>query len=161
MRTIQEKDILVIGTMLEEKGFSHSQIDEYFLEHFGVAGMKWGVRRNRRANTLAKVGRGEGTKGEKLRAYSQLSPLDIAKGRGLRGGARVRGNRQLQRNARVKAGEGSVRDKLAFVGGSRYQDIFPTGKSAGNTKAAVGASIAGVLLVSVGSKAIKKALTEG
>lgn len=54
-----------IGFMLEEKGMSHSQIDTYFLQHHGVKGMKWGVRRNnaltthqRRLRNINRVHRG-------------------------------------------------------------------------------------------------------
>lgn len=36
-----------IGFMLEEKGMSHSQIDMYFLNHHGLKGMKWNVRRQK------------------------------------------------------------------------------------------------------------------
>lgn len=125
-----------------------------FLEHFGVKGMRWGVRRDNRANTLVRVGRGQGTKSQKVRAALTTSPLDIVKGRGLKGGALRRGQRQLARNSRVRSGEASVKDKLAYYGGSRYQDIIPTGKARSNTAAAVGASIAGVLLVNVGSQAV-------
>ncbi len=38
-----ESDIETIGLMLEEKGLTHSEIDNYF-EHHGVRGMKWGQR---------------------------------------------------------------------------------------------------------------------
>jgi len=41
-----EEQIDAIGLMLEEKGLSHAQIDEYF-EHFGVVGMKWGIRKGK------------------------------------------------------------------------------------------------------------------
>lgn len=38
-----DDDILEIGYALEEGGFTHEEIDLY-LEHYGVKGMKWGVR---------------------------------------------------------------------------------------------------------------------
>lgn len=41
---LDDEDILQIGFALEEGGFTHAQIDTY-LEHYGVKGMKWGVRR--------------------------------------------------------------------------------------------------------------------
>jgi hypothetical protein len=42
-----DEEIYEIGMMLEEKGLSHSEID-YFLEHHGVKGQKWGVRKSRK-----------------------------------------------------------------------------------------------------------------
>lgn len=125
-----------------------------YLEHFGVKGMRWGVRRDRRAQNLVNVGQGKGTATQKLRAYGTTSPLDVVRGRGFKGGARIRGQRQLARNKRIRNGEASVRDRLVYVGGTKYQDIFPTGKSRTNTSAAVGASIAGALVVSVGFQAV-------
>lgn len=41
---MNDEDIDDIGFMLEEKGLTHEEIDEYF-EHYGTKGMKWGVRR--------------------------------------------------------------------------------------------------------------------
>jgi hypothetical protein len=117
------------------------------LEHFGVKGMKWGVRRERRAQTHVNVGKGEGTRSEKIRSGATIGPVDFVKGRGFQGAAARKGERQQLRNARVKSGESSVRDKIAYYGGSKYQDIFPTGKAATNTAAAVGASVAGAIIV--------------
>lgn len=131
---------------------------EDFIEHFGVRGQKWGVRRNRRANNLVKVGTGNASRSAKIRAGVTTSPLDLIRGRGFKGGAARRGERQISRNARVKSGESSVKDKLVYYGGTKYQDIIPTGKSAHNTKAAVGATIAGVVLVGVGKTVIKNML---
>lgn len=34
-----------VGTYLEHQGFSDAEIDDVFLEHFGVRGMKWGQRK--------------------------------------------------------------------------------------------------------------------
>ena len=123
-----------------------------FLEHYGVKGMRWGVRRDRRANTLVKVGKGKGTRSEKTRAALTTSPVDIVKGRGLKGGAKRRGERQLARNKRVRNGEASAKDYLVYYGGTKYQDLIPTGKDRLNTKAAVGATVAGYMLVSVGAQ---------
>ncbi len=155
-----------IGEFLEHQGLSDEEIDDYFLnekgedwlEHHGVKGQQWGVRRNRRANSLAEVGSGKGTTTQKLRALATMTPLDILRGRGLKTAARIRSTRQLARNERVKEGEASVKDKIAFYGGSRYQDIFPTGKPATNTHAMLGASIAGAIVVSMGTQVIKRAL---
>lgn len=41
-----DEEVLDLGYALEDEGLSHSEIDAY-LEHFGVRGMKWGVRKKR------------------------------------------------------------------------------------------------------------------
>lgn len=131
---------------------------DYYIEHYGVKGMQWGVRRDRRANTHVKVGEGLGNKSERIRSALTVGPVDLVKGGGFRGAAARRGKRQIDRNARVRAGESSAKDKIAYYGGSKYQDVFPTGKSSTNTKAAVGATIAGYLVVANGI-ALAKALS--
>lgn len=44
---MSEDDIDALGLFLEHDGFTNDEIDRYFLEHTGVRGMKWGVRRNK------------------------------------------------------------------------------------------------------------------
>lgn len=41
-----DEQIDEIGSMLEDKGLTHSEIDTYF-EHRGVKGMKWGIRKGK------------------------------------------------------------------------------------------------------------------
>ena len=143
---------------------NYDSADE-FLEHFGIKGMQWGVRRDRRAAALVKVGSGQGTTSQKVRALARYTPLDAVKLRGLKKASRIRGERQLARNARVHAGESSVKDKIMFFGGVKLQDIIPTtgekrfDGSAG--KAAIGASIAGALLLGVGRIAISNLTSTG
>lgn len=43
-----DKDYTTIGELLEHKGLSDDEIDAYFLEHYGVKGMRWGVRQARK-----------------------------------------------------------------------------------------------------------------
>lgn len=45
-----EKNYEKLAMFLEHKGFSDDEIDKYFLEHYGVSGMKWGVRRAQAIN---------------------------------------------------------------------------------------------------------------
>lgn len=132
---------------------------EDYIEHFGVKGMRWGVRRDRRANTHIKVGAGQGTLSDKVRSGLTVGPVDLVKGRGFKGAAARKGLRQLERNERVRNGESTVKDKLLYIGGTKYQDILPTGKSSVNTKAAIGASVVGAIIVNqalgIGIRAIR------
>jgi hypothetical protein len=136
-----------IGDSLEHRGFSDQEIDTYFLQHFGKKGMKWGVRRQRRTNALLNVAKGKGTKSEKVRAALTVNAYDLVRGRGLKGAAKIKGEAQRASQNRIKSGNAKVRDRIRQVGGTKYQDIFPTGKSSKNTKAAVGASVAGAIVV--------------
>ena len=96
------------------------------LEHFGVKGMKWGVRRDRRAARLARVGRGEGGIRDKTRALANVNAVDLVRGRGLRGAAARRSERQIDRNRRVREGEASARDLLTYFGSTRITDLIPS-----------------------------------
>jgi hypothetical protein len=150
-----------IGEYLEHQGATDDEIDE-FLEHFGVKGMKWGVRRDNRANNFKKVGKtNNATTSAKLRAYTHLGPIDFIKGGGLKGGAARKGDRLLDRNKRIRNGEAGAMDMLKYWGGTKYQDIIPTKKSRTNTKAALGASIAGAMILSIGMSAITSKATSG
>ena len=51
--TINENYAETLGLMLEHKGMSDDDIDAYFLEHHGVAGMKWGQRKAARQRNRA------------------------------------------------------------------------------------------------------------
>jgi len=100
--------------------------DVEFLEHFGVPGMKWGVRRDRRAGALVSLGSGEGGTISKVRsARDVLHPVDLVIGRGIRGGAKRRGARQLTRNAKVRSGQANAIDTIAYYGGTRAMDLIP------------------------------------
>lgn len=121
-----EIDIDELGTFLEHQGLTDDEIDMYFLDHTGVKGMKWGVRRNKRAETLNRVGRGEGSGKDKVKAALNVNAIDLIKGRGLQGAAARRGARVTARNDRVQKGEGSVKDMLVYYGSTRYQDLLPS-----------------------------------
>lgn len=126
MSELTANEIDLIGDALEHSGLTDDEIDKYFLEHAGVKGMKWGVRRNNRAETLNRVGRGEGSGMDKVKAALNVSGIDLIKGRGLQGAAARRGARVTARNDRVQKGEGSVKDMLVYYGSTRYQDLLPS-----------------------------------
>lgn len=52
---MNEASIDIIGNSLEEKGLSHVEIDEYFLQHYGVQGMKWGQRKAANKANVARL----------------------------------------------------------------------------------------------------------
>ncbi len=117
--------------------------------------MMWGVRRNRRANRFLKVGTGKGNNSEKLRSYTDLGPIDLVKGRGFKGGALRKGVRITNANKNIKNGEFKARSILTYAANTRQQDLLPTSKSAANTKAAIGASLAAAILISAGQGYLK------
>ena len=98
---------------------------EDFLEHMGVKGMKWGVRRQRRNNAIARVGQGSGGKLDKARALSRTSLYDIARGGGLKGGAKRKSDRFTAREERMANGKTKVTDLLVTYGSFRYTDLIP------------------------------------
>jgi len=125
---MDELEIDQLGDYLEHNGLSDDEIDEV-LAHFGVKGMKWGVRRDNRANLLVKVGKKRGDDGfDRFRAGLDLAghPIDLIKGRGLRGGSLRRGERLLARNKRVREGNASIKDFLLYYGGTKTIDFLPT-----------------------------------
>ncbi len=145
------------------------------LEHAGVKGMKWGTRRANRAQNLINVGKGKGTTSDKLRAYNDVSVLVGAIKKGsLKKSALSVGEKRSARIDRVQKGKASVTDKIAYYGTTKMQDITPTsktkqtGKAAGlknevfetktSGKAAIGASVAGAIVVGVGANVALAAL---
>lgn len=69
-----DPELEYICHMLEERGATDEEIDE-FLEHSGVKGMKWGVRKTKRqqgqVDRLAKVRDGNATKVDRLRVANR------------------------------------------------------------------------------------------
>ena len=55
---LTEDQIYVVGFMLEDEGLTHSEIDQVFLSHFGVKGMKWGVSRSGGKAAAGRTARG-------------------------------------------------------------------------------------------------------
>jgi len=100
-----------------------------FLEHFGVKGMQWGVRRDNRVESLAKIGRGEGSLKDKTKAIlgpNGVTVGSIIKNKGLKEAAQKRADKLTERNYKVRSGEASVKQTLAYYGGTRFTDLIPT-----------------------------------
>lgn len=127
-------DPVELGEYLEHAGLSDEEIDTV-LVHFGVKGMRWGVRRDTRAQSLIRYAEGKGTRGDKFRRYATRGPLAIVSKKYGTREQRValankllakEGQRMLDRNKRVREGKASIKDILGYVGDTRIYDIIPT-----------------------------------
>lgn len=98
------------------------------LEHYGVKGMKWGVRRQGRISTLSKVGAGKGSRMDKFKAYMQLpfGAISVAKAGGLQKAAANRADRVKSADARIAAGERKAKDLLTKASSTRIEDLAPS-----------------------------------
>lgn len=141
--------------LITEEGYFVDYEVQEFIDHHGVKGQKWGIRNKRRTENFIQVGKGKGSPTQYARAAYNLGPIDLIKGRGVKGGSRRKGARQRKASNNFANGKATTRNLLTRLAAVRQQDIIPTSKSSKNTSAAVGASIAGAILISVGQTAIK------
>lgn len=112
----------------ELQRMSSQDISKY-IEHHGVAGMKWGVRRTRRLQALQRAGTKGGPKISKVRALANVGPVDLIKGRGITGGAHRKAVRIKGQLGRHKAGKATTVDLVKRYGSTRVSDLIPTTKS--------------------------------
>lgn len=56
--------------------------EDYELVHYGVKGMKWGVRKEERLQRVNRVAGGTASRGEKLREFNRTSGLEFARAGG-------------------------------------------------------------------------------
>ena len=100
-----------------------------FLEHFGVKGMKWGVRNSERT---ARVASGNGSTGDKVRKVAGSSAVDLIRGKGVQGAAKIQVARG-ERKANLKTARKEVRGEIKAY-------------ATANKKRVLGASVAGALI---------------
>lgn len=94
------------------------------LSHFGVKGMKWGKRQQRRVDRLDRVASGASSKGDRrIVALAEVSSGNVAKNQGLRGAAADKSSRMTARKERAERGEATVKDFLNHYGGDQIFDI--------------------------------------
>lgn len=98
---------------------------EDFLAHYGVSGMKWGVRRaaltkeNRRMESLKKVSEGTAKSGDRLRVGLLRSKKSASK----------QLSKAVEREKRVESGKAKARDIFALYGTLSAGDLMVQGKA--------------------------------
>jgi hypothetical protein len=103
--------------------------EEVYLEHYGVLGMKWGVRKDRRLQRAERVASGKASRGERVRfALTDTSAASVRRNKGLEGAAANRARELSARKERIQAGKTTVRDIIALSGGDR---LMVLGRNAG------------------------------
>jgi hypothetical protein len=118
---------IVEPEVLQQSAIGALPEDIEFLEHYGVKGMKWGVRRRGRIDRTVRVGKGEGSKLDKVRVHGMFNPVDLVKtGGSFRESAARKGKRMANRNNRIARGKASVVDYLITSGTARMTDILPS-----------------------------------
>ncbi len=126
-----------------------TEVDD-FLKHYGVKGMKWGTRRQKRLSRAQRVGSGKGSFGDKAKfALLDSSTVSLARRGGLQGAAKARASELKGRKARIQKGKGNVRDfialngmdRMVITGGNKQKTMSPRTKK----KILAGASFAGNL----------------
>lgn len=99
------------------------------LAHYGVKGMKWGVRKaytdrkSKEVTRLSKVADGKGGVLQKARTALGSSASDLVRGRGIEGAARIRRDRLRGHLNRLNNGKATARDVLKATNGVTVTDL--------------------------------------
>lgn len=122
---IEDYEIDQFALMLSEKNISHSDIEAKIIEHFGVLGMHWGSRRERRIQAIRRAGKKGGPVVSKIRSASHLGPIDFIRGRGITGGSRRKAERLAARATRIRKGKETTLDHLKNFATVHMSDLIP------------------------------------
>ena len=116
-----------------------------FLAHYGVKGMKWGVRRAKKKqgtiDSLRRVSKGKGNFEDEATAITKVSGIDLIRGRGVKGAAGIKADR-MQRRLDTGQARNAERKKIVAELGKTYNLKTSSGKKY------VGAAAATTLLAS-------------
>lgn len=114
---------------------------EMALAHFGVKGMRWGVRNDskpgrvgtrqayvnkqrQRLEPFKRVAEGKGSTLDKVAVSQQLTLPELVRGKGAQGGAQLRVQGQEAFLKRLESGEARTSDILAMYGSIGLGDII-------------------------------------
>lgn len=114
-----------------------------FLAHYGVKGMKWGVRKQRQADSLRRVSQGRGSKGDTAKAVAGMKTSEFVRGGGsFKKAAGKKADRiesKISKNnakrdardatrAKASAARADAKAKRSFTGGKKIAaDVLITG----------------------------------
>lgn len=104
--------------------------DIEFLEHFGVKGMKWGVRQQARLDRTNRVAAGKGSFGDKARVASTQSYATLARGHGLKGAAKIQAKDLENLKTRMDLGRTTASDYFTRFGTIKLSNFGGTGARA-------------------------------
>lgn len=94
-----------------------------FLAHFGVKGMKWGVRREKHLNSIKRTAEGYGSFKDKFVAVNSVSAIDLVRGKGFQGALRMKISELEDRKARTAEGKRIAGDLLSDLGLVGYANL--------------------------------------
>ena len=131
-----------------------------FLDHHGIKGMKWGVRRERRQAALVRAGTKGGPVSSRIRgATGRLGVVDLVRGRGIRGGLERKSKRVGAQLERHKAGKSTAMDLIKRYGSTRITDLVPVRSKNANKKTTSRSDT--VMVTAAGALIANQILTRG
>lgn len=127
---------------------------EEFLEHHGIKGQKWGIRRLRRAELFKRASKPNSGIAKTRAITGGLGPIDLIKGRGISGGSDRKFKRISSRETRIRNGKSHISDKIIHYGSTRIEDLVPVKNPkdkvglGGKNRDKIALAVAGTLFIS-------------
>lgn len=104
-------------------------MNEDYILHAGVKGMKWGVRRERRAERTRLASEPNASRAltfnQAVTDNWVLQTSYAIKNRSIKEGRKEYAEASRKRNELVKSGEASVSDRIRYYGSTRLEDLIP------------------------------------